>query len=445
MREFQQEKGRTTKPQVWKISRIGSAVKTIWGQLDGTMQETTQEFKPVNAGKSNAKDSPVVAQEWMDRQILLRTRKGYREVDPRTGDYLSGKVTKVGDETIVHGDAIDFDKGLPNNLRFYKPKNTMNAYMEKLVEAGKAWFTQKRNGNMFVVVIDPVGESVMYSSTLSPTPKGENLPWAYRFGHLDRELKTLKVPSSTILLCELIADLGVDDLDYVGTILRAKSDLAIKTQRETGKPICLCIWDVAYWAGEQWLGHKTYRERREALEALDFNKAPHITAPEILVSSTAKEALELCKKNGWEGWVVIDPDSTYGDRGIAFHGKADRPKECCKLKPKWEADFILRWDPDNGIGTWGKGKKSHGVGAFFAYLLNDEGDEVFVSKVGGGLTDDDVKKYAEPGICFVAQVEFASVTKDGSLQFPEFVRPRPDKTINECTFDQLPKAAEEEG
>lgn len=454
MREFRQESGHTAKPQVWNIERNGNTVASYWGQLNGVMRSTVQKFKPLNVGKANEKDSETVAQEWMDRQILLRTRKGYREVDV-SGNYLHGAEVTVGDETIKHGEEMDF-ANMPQNFRVYKPQNSMNVYIEKLVDAGKAMFLRKRNGNQFPTSIDSNSDPHMFSSTLAPCPKKELVPWIERFPHLKAELST--IPPNSFFGCELVAGRTEDDLDYVGSLTRSLTQQALELQATTEARPYLAIWDIFYLDGEQWAGVRTVEDRQGKIRELCAGKTylipvevmmkgsviPHPHTGRIFDGSL-EHATGIAKANGWEGWVVVDPKATYGEKAVSWHGKADRPKECVKHKPKYEADFILRWDPDNGIGTWGKGKKANGVGAFFAYLLNDEGDEVFVSKVGGGLTDDDVKNYAEPGICFVGQVEFASVTKDGSLQFPEFVRPRPDKNMNECTFDQLPKAAEDEG
>jgi ATP-dependent DNA ligase len=381
----------------------------------------------------------------MDRQILQRLRRGYKEVDSETGEYLTADEVQVGDETIKHGEEIDFVR-LPNNLRFYKPQNTMNKAMEKRAAAGNAMYIRKRNGNMFVVSVDEEGNPRLFSSTLSPTPKGEQVPWLDRFPHLEVAMAG-KLKPKTILLCEMVADEFNDDLDYVGQVLRSLTERAIEFQ-EQNHGLWLCVWDVAYLDGQQLIGNLSIMHRLTFVEDIvaDIN---YLTAAQIVsvgevvtpeqdtFGGTTEEAIMLAKEWGWEGWVVVDPEATYGEKGVSWHGKADRPKECCKLKPLWEADFILRWDPDNGIGTWGKGKKAGGVGAFFAYLCDPTGEEHFISKVGGGLTDEDVKKYAVPGLVMVGQVEFADITKDGSLQFPRFVRERHDKAVPLCTFDQL--------
>lgn len=459
IREFRQEKGRTAKVQTWQIWRDGNAVTTKWGQLDGKMQETTQAHKPVNVGKANEKEAIDVAQEWMERQILLRQRRGYREVDPQTGGYLDESEIQVGDETIKRGEEIDFVR-LPNNLRFYKPQNTMNKYMEKLAAKGEALYLRKRDGNMFVVSVDEWGNARLYSSSLSPTPKGEQVPWLDRFPHLEAAMAG-KIPPKTILLCEMVASESVDDLDYVGQVLRSLTDKAIEFQEEN-HGLWLCVWDVAFLNGQQLVGNNAIMQRLTFAEDLAAD-IEYMTTPDTLITGqvytpeedqfggTTEEAIMSAKEWGYEGWVVVDPNSTYGDRAISWHGKADRPKECCKLKPLYEADFILRWDPDNGIGSWGNGSRSVGVGAFFAYLITEQGEEMYVSKVGGGLTttdevdkktgklikEADITKYAVPGLCIVAQVEFASVTADGSLQFPRFVRERDDKVAGSCTYDQL--------
>jgi len=50
-----------------------------------------------------------------------------------------------------------------------------------------------------------------------------------------------------------------------------------------------------------------------------------------------------------------------------------------------------------------------------------------------------VKELANPRLYpLVAQIEFGSWTKVGSLQFPEFVRVRDDKLPEECQVNQNP-------
>ena len=117
----------------------------------------------------------------------------------------------------------------------------------------------------------------------------------------------------------------------------------------------------------------------------------------------------------------------------------DRPKECVKDKPKREADFIVRYDPDNGIGKKGKGAKATGIGSAQAYLVHPELGEIEIAFVGNGITKERVVEYANPALYpRVWQVEFEDWTKAGSLTHPRFVRVRDDKQPEECSVEQNP-------
>lgn len=469
MRRFIQNKGRTSKPQVWEIRRVENKVITTWGQLDGAMQETTQEFEAVNVGKKNEKDPNVVAQEWMDRQILLRTRKGYVEADPKTGNLKEAEST----------DQIDFMK-LPNNLRFYKPLNSLNFYMEKLIYNNQAIFLRKRDGMMHVLSVDDHGYPRLYASTMAITHKDEpDIPWMERYPHLEQELQKVNLPPRTILLGEMTTTVAgggscpmgyaVDSFEYVGTVIKSLTPRALR-QQSVGAPesfgaLGFCCWDIAFLAGEPWVQTRIARDRFNYIFALTEGRK-YFTMPEVITcngdsvrisSSEGPQALlemegdlqsyllSFARERDWEGYVVVDPESTYGDRAFNFHGKAERPKQAAKLKPLLEADFIVRWDPENGEGEYGKGKKKDGVGSVMAYLMDPDTRELVpVCKVGGGLSDADVARFADPKLYpMVWQVEFAEWTSKGALRFPRFVRAREDKAIEECTTDQMSRGTDE--
>jgi ATP-dependent DNA ligase len=434
------------------------------------MQKTTQTFEGVNIGKANEKSPKEVAAAWAEKQILLRTRKGYREVDLTTNQFLQDNSS---------ASEIDWEVGLPLNLRFFKPQNSLNAHCEKLIRAKTARMLRKRDGMMHTLSISMGGGMLMYSSTMQSHHKDEpEIPWLIRYPHLAQELAELKLPDDTVLLGELCTSaasgykdkygLPVDDYTYVSTITKSLTPLAVEKQEKNGL-LGFCIWDIAFWEGECWLQTKTADERYRYLS--DILNSPHrryFTMPEMAYFTAeginvqsfdtmemtmsyesddmVKEALELAKTFGWEGWVVVDGKSNYGDKSHSFHGKAERPKSVCKLKPKLEADFIARWDPENGIGSWGKGKKSNGVGAAQLYLWDDENQvEVPICEAGGGLTDEDVSRFANPKLYpMVWQVEFDSWTPKGALRFPVFVRERDDKTVEECLLSQRPSASSEE-
>lgn len=468
MRRFLQDKGRTS-AQVWEIATTDNTVTVTWGQLGGAMQETTQLFAGVNLGKANEKTPQQVAEDWANRQILLRTRKGYREVDLATNQWVGGEESQ---------EEIDWEVGLPLNMRFFKPQNSLNVHCEKLLRAKKARLLRKRDGMMHTIFIAEDGGMQMYSSTMQPCHKDEpGTPWLMRYPHLAQEIANMQFPGGTVLLGELCTTTAsgfdghgmvVDNYTYVSTITKSLTPLALEKQEQNGS-LGFCVWDIGFWKKECVLQSWTADTRFAHIAACmnsPFRKyltmpemayfadtgivIQSLDAPEITMDyetdDMVREVLELAKTLKWEGWVVIDGGAPYDDKSHSFHGKAERPKGVCKLKPKLEGDFIARWDPDNGVGKWGKGKKSVGVGSVNLYLWDPETqEEVFICDTGGGLTDADVKRFADPKLYpMVWKVEFDSWTPKGALRFPVFVVDRDDKRPEECLIDQRPSATSEE-
>lgn len=456
MKEFRKEGSKATR--VW---RIGAAKGTVYyeaGQLDGKMVLSSREGESKNVGRANEVTPEEDAKNWMARQIELKTRQGYREVDPKTGVLIEGEKA---------GDCIDFNSPLPENYRIYKPQNSLGAGLKKKLEDGKTWAVRKRDGNGAVVYIDRRHRVSLYTLTMQATQKDETIPYLQRYPKIEEAIQLIELPPKCMLAGELVVRFNedehgfhVDDLDLVNGIRGSKTDEAIATQEEYGH-LGYCIWDIVWWHGENWLRTKPYRERyKRIVELVNNELSDFLCYPEVatinenavLISPPGKtpigvdveESVEqtLCDiavTLGWEGWVIVDPDATYGDKSDNFRGKADRPKYVAKLKPSYEGDFIVRWDPDNGIGRWGKGRKSSGVGSLQCYLMHPTKGEIEIALVGGGLTDEDVVTLADPSAYpLVAQVEFGSWTKNGSLQFPEFLRIRDDKVLEECGVDQNP-------
>ena len=174
--------------------------------------------------------------------------------------------------------------------------------------------------------------------------------------------------------------------------------------------------------------------------------------------STPEEAAEHAKKHGLEGWVVVDPNAIYGNKGWNLKGKPDRPNTCAKLKPRFEDDFIAYWDPDKDIGEWGTGKHERGklvtlpdgsqvihggVGAVGLYQYNDSGELVFISKCSSGMTYEFQSKLTSADFPMVIQVEYVDRTyisdgeKTNALRHPTFLRVRDDKVRTECMNERL--------
>ena len=63
-----------------------------------------------------------------------------------------------------------------------------------------------------------------------------------------------------------------------------------------------------------------------------------------------------------------------------------------------------------------------------------------MSKVGGGISDEDALKYADPKLYpMVWKVVFKGWTAKGSLRHPSFDCVRTDKKPEDCGLDQNPR------
>jgi len=173
----------------------------------------------------------------------------------------------------------------------------------------------------------------------------------------------------------------------------------------------------------------------------------------------AEKALEHAKELGIEGWVVVDPDAIYGDKGWSLKGKPDRPSSCAKSKPTAEDDFIAYWDPDKkNMGEWGTGKHERdkevmlpsgavvehgGVGSVALYQYNPKGELVYISKCSSGMAYEFQAQLRKEHFPFVCKCEFKGRTyisdgeKTNALRHPVFVEARDDKRADECVNEKL--------
>jgi hypothetical protein len=134
---------------------------------------------------------------------------------------------------------------------------------------------------------------------------------------------------------------------------------------------------------------------------------------------------------------------------FTFNGKAYRPNILWKSKPKYEDDFIVRFDPDNGIGDYGNGKNKSKIKNVQIYQLDKNGKEVCLGKCGGGLSDEQRDFYTNTKLFpRVWRIEYDSVQPGtGALRFPVFNSDRTlsgDKSIDECYMSDSIKQAREQ-
>lgn len=447
-----QRQGR--RPMVWEISVEGNKVTTTWGPLGGATTSTTEEAPGKYQGKANEVSPEDHALEIAQRYADKRKKQNYREEGGETEEL--NKVLSI--------------EGLSPGLAMFKPLRTLSKKLERMLEMQEALGLRKHNGYMHAVAYDDFGYPSIFTSKMEAHDHREpNIPWTERYPSLELELRDLKVPPNSILLGEMVASSEtstssegylVDDFEYVGQIIKSLTPKALTDQYNHGA-LGFVVWDIALWEGECLLQTMPAKERIDRIWELTQGEGWLVSAPErvhweghsfrvesqkapptsmYFEDQSPKDALlNFALSVGWEGFVIIDPEGTYGDRAYSWHGKPERPSAIAKLKPHYEADVIVRWDPDNKIGERGKGKHAGGVGSVAAFLWHPERGEIPIGGIGTGISDKDTFALADPSLYpMVWEVEFKGWTAKGKLWHPSFDRIRDDKTLEECSYDQCP-------
>ena len=475
-REFRQTGRKHT--LVWKIRVVGATETTWHGALDGQLQSTAHTYGGLNEGKSNALSPAENALLKAKRKVTMKTRSGYAE-------YVDGRPIKTGPSNKIHP-----DHPLPSNLCFYKPANSIGAGLMKKARSGDALFFRKRDGMMYVLRTTE-DDVELYSRRMLPSmDKEPERDWAERFPRIYEEaLQALydgTLAPNSIVLGEMVKDLnGLDDFKGVSEVIKSGTDKALVRQ-QSGGFLQFYPWDVAFWDGEPVVTNRPFSERLGILQGMVARSTAAFEEPEVftgkdiwddgipaVIALAAEDGIELHFRKtlseypvavfengagatremtldaiarslaahlGWEGFVVVDPKGTYGEKGYNFRGKADRPGTCVgKLKPVFEDDFIGLWEPDKGIGTWGTGRHQKKVGSLGLYQLDENEDMIFICNCGGGLTDAMKAQLIDPeSYPVVVRAEYDSRTyiskgnKTNALRFPRVVALRDDKSAEEC-------------
>lgn len=467
-RTFRQLNGRQDRPNVWEIWVEGDRYFTRHGLLGGVMQETSKLGKIKNKGKINEISS--VTDALAEARRLCRKKYDFEGYDEFIGEQNVDQ--RTGKPSIPHLLA-----DLPGNFSLYKPGNNLLESVSLLekVEHGQALFTLKRNGMAVWVVVDNAGVAQIYSRRNRPWHKDEGpeeredgtldyskaIPLAARYPYLIQAIDSLKLPPNTMLACELVNTKGdsKECFAHVQSVEKSLTPAALSKQDQDGY-LGLYCWDIPFLDGNDYVTTQNVIYRYHLIyHLLNRTDRKWIFPIQTWVFESTDQAIKYAKDNNLEGWVVVDPNGIYGDKGWNLKGKPDRPSSyCAKLKPWFEDDFIVQWDPSKKWGTYGKGKHEKGklvtlpdgsqvehggVGSVGLFQFNLEGKPVYICDCSSGMDYEFQAKLTQDSFPFVAEVKYVdrSYVSDGddtnALTFPGFVRVRTDKLVADCYNEKL--------
>lgn len=466
-RHFIQNHGRSGKPTIWSIRVEGDRVFTSHGQVGGAIQTTNYVGKTKNVGKANEISS--------EQDALAEARRDIRKKWDFEGfdEYvISGTHSENIDRRNENISIQALLTRLPGSFCLYKPENNILDQKKLLDKAnrGEVYYTLKRDGVAKWVVVDWYGNIQIYSrrsrafqDTEGPAELDDGtldwstaIPWAKRFPHLVEAVREMDLPQGTMLACELVAP-NDDDFPYVSGLTKGYTQRALDDMSKNGLPV-LYWWDIPFFQGEDLVSTCPVKDRYALMEQLyagseSENVSKYIQVVQKMTFKNTDEATVFAKKNKLEGFVVVDPDAIYGDKGWNLKGKPDRPSSCAKLKPRFEDDFIAMWDPDNGLGDWGTGKHEKGkkvklpngkevihggVGCVTLFQKNEKGELIRISDCSSGMDYEFQSTLRAKDFPMVWQVEYTERTyisegeKTNALRHPTFVRVRTDKGQDEC-------------
>jgi len=450
-RYFRQTQTRSSTPRFWKCWVDGAMIYSEWGQVGGAVQQVTERSEGVNKGKRNA-ISPEDYALYLGRERCRKKHwEGYREV----GVNPDG-TTVLLDEHVAQ---IDFNNPAPN-LAFWKPDNSPGAGIVKKALANGVWYVRKMNGLMYCAWSNADGDVYLTSRRMlrqHDLETGSQYTWNDRFPHIVEALRAVMPPKSC-LLGELTAFdplTNQDKLHLIEGYTKSLTPRALEDQAKTGWA-WYYIWDVAFWDAQDLVKEAPVKARYELIHSLYPQQQAPILPVQIVTPEPANIAggwygppdhmRELAKKLKWEGFIAVDPDGVFDDRAYNFKGKPDRPgKYAAKVKPEYEDDFIVFWDPEKGHGEYSSKGRYGGKGMESATLwqYNTQGELIYISNVGSGLTEE-MKTNAHPSqfpqvwkVVYTERRYKSKGDKTNALDHPRFDSVRTDKKPEECVNPEL--------
>lgn len=388
------------KIRLWEIKVTGNLIETWDGVLDGRLKYTPDEVsKGKNIGKANETTPEEQALKEAKRKIELKVRKGYSEKMPEGQPEFNE----------------EFFNNPPRNFVGPKPLNKMpDALRQEKEEDCKLEYTRKWNG-MCVHIVYGYDEKVrIFTSQMDE--KTEIFPWQVE------EMEGIFGPG-TWLMAEAELD---DDPDKMKTIFGSLTEKAIAEQEKMGH-VKFHVYNMLFQGGVQidW----PWKQRVDFAQGeIDRHLTQYIDTV-MPVAYDAETALEIIRKEGWEGCVIWDIE--HESMPIKWGGAPSRKCGAWKLKNFKEADvLIVGWES-------GKGKLNNGVATLTYGAYDSNGNIVILGRGGSGLDGEKRQEIREATLPIVAEVKYEEITKGGKFRLPVILRLRFDKSPSECLVEDI--------
>ena len=175
------------KPQYQKVLLDDSVVSREWGLIGGKVQQTSNEYKVVNAGKANELSPQEAALAGFTRIVKKKLKEGYLKTQSLNN--LPDLNQEIN---------IDLDN-IPESFCVSKPTQKVSvAALDKLIASGNAKFFIKYNGLCHYILIKADGEIKLFTRRWYDHTR--------KYPEIVKEVAEAKYPNGTLLVAEFCID-----------------------------------------------------------------------------------------------------------------------------------------------------------------------------------------------------------------------------------------------
>jgi hypothetical protein len=357
------------KPQYQKILLDDEVVIKEWGLIGGKIQQTSNEYKVINAGKANELSPQEAALAGFTRIVKKKLKEGYLETQSLTD--LPDLNKEIN---------IDLDN-IPESFCISKPTQKVSVItLDKLIASGNAKFFIKYNGLCHYILIKTNGKIKLFTRRWYDHTR--------KYPEIVKAVQEAKFPTGTLLLAEFCIDpslkiphmtafklmssisksdtnAGICKPELPKTIARLKKHkvkaaiISILYSKE------LKTWDYPH--------NVVLHSLQHSVPSLADGKAIFVPTEVPITSGTQAFEIVRSNKDKIEGFVVWDMTE---HMTVTLNGKPDR---CAawKVKATGEKD-VVAWGWEEGNGR-NQGK----IGSIKICQYDAEGNQIDLGTIDG--------------------------------------------------------------